>query len=426
MMTLPAIRGLADRIRVLWKRERNALAAFPVAARQALEETRLHETTLVSDVREWLARAPRLPRGQTMVEVLGQPAVPLYRDRSFIVSLNHRNLHRSDIHHHRSGLAYQLIEGTGLYVDYEFDDAEWCGKDLQVGTLRMIRGTLRRPGDSEAISAGYRPIHQVANVSRPQVTLVVKTLHMNRTASLRYLRPGVAFSRDVILSEAQHRRTELMIHLCGQGLEPARQFLRSCLHHLPEEEAFHIALEYYYACGDGEGLHEMVSESRWRASRALLRLVEGARQQITAAEPRELGVDLTALEDDATRLLALLTSMVSDRATRWRLMSEWAGKRSVEAVIARSLGRISAAGGPFQWNESSEAIFRVQLEGKEESEGARALAEEFDFGSLQQVQGEIRRFRKAAERIPFLRAWLPEPDRSRTPGRFPERVGTNA
>lgn len=194
---------------------------FPALASDALTRAAFHQSVTFADLLELLCdpQAPPLPRQLDPSGTFGDPPFTLYFGTLLALDIYFWHQPEVAIHNHSFHGAFTVLEGCSLHTHFAFTPSQqWPG--LQIGELKSAHIELLKKGDVRPITAGTTFIHQVAHLSSPCVSLVVRTLPRAGDPPIYdFLKPHCALLQQRHLSEQQMKRIALagLLHRIGRA-----------------------------------------------------------------------------------------------------------------------------------------------------------------------------------------------------------------
>ncbi len=194
MRAMDAFTDLGLRIAREWSRSRYDPRLLPGVACELLDQTRLDRVLDHPSILRWVASAETLPYQVNIEATFGEPPLTVFWHPDFFIEALFWSTATTAIHGHGFAGAFQVLAGTSLQSQFEFDHAGAAkGEPCLIGRLRQTSVALLRPGATQKIEPGDRFIHSVFHLGYPSVTLVVRT-RGGQSPQYTYHRPGVALA----------------------------------------------------------------------------------------------------------------------------------------------------------------------------------------------------------------------------------------
>ena len=119
--------------------------------------------------------------------MFGEPPLTLFWHSNFHIDALFWTTATTSIHGHGFVGAFQVMEGTSLQSEFEFEtDTPKKGR-CRIGQLRQVNASLLRTGVTQLIGGGERFIHSVFHLGFPSVTIVVRSHVAGVAAQYRLL-----------------------------------------------------------------------------------------------------------------------------------------------------------------------------------------------------------------------------------------------
>lgn len=392
---------LITRVGSAWDSRGRAPEAFTAIAEQELKRARLHESLDMSDVLAHLAETSAYPRQHDRHLIFGEPPVTIARGEGFHVDAYFWVNPSTSVHNHIFSGAFTVLHGVSLHVAYAFAVSEtFEGGAILTGSSTAAGVELLRAGAVRAIGNELQLVHRVAHLSRPTLSVVVRTSEPPPHAhAYTFLLPALAVVGPDRLAEGPRRQ-----------LEVARLLSRTPQ---PQSEALMATM-----IARAGGLHRL-----WLLRTVFFETWDlGLVTQLAEAAPETpwLGPALESFEqaasslanwqvvvDEGHRLFVALTASTADRAEIARIIEEYSGTPAVtEQILAwtREMSERGLTG--FLPSQHLEAVLRALLEGGGADEAATALARALGLADSTAVAGQIPALIEHLSGFPPLRPFL--------------------
>ncbi|MFL6216320.1 MAG: hypothetical protein ACJ74J_20725 [Blastocatellia bacterium] len=347
-----------------WRDEDYNEERFPAIAEQALIETAPHTRIDPWEVIRWVNTAAELPEQQDIAGRFGNPPLTLFNGPRFYVDIYYWLDGTTTIHQHAFSGAFQVLLGSSLHSQYDFEEERRINPHFSVGRVSLRQVELLKQGGVRPIWPGKLYIHSLFHLDRPSASIVIRTRRTPQALpQYNYYKPYFAMDpfyesaamnkrlqSAALLLGMEHPRADEMIGellACAdfQTTFTVIELLYNRLPHNPIEERFGLSL--------GRQRLEALFDTARRRHGALVDLIapvfaEAERQaylshrrgQITSIEHRFF-LALLLNVPDRSRVLDLVHERFPDRdpiaaAVSWT--EELASTRAIASAEANVLG----------------------------------------------------------------------------------------
>lgn len=159
-----------------WNKASAEGLGFPEFATQMMTGHEFHKNFNLEEVIKELLEEKIYPEQTHPHSTFGEPPITLYlsKDQTFYLDLYIWSEAQTSIHQHYFEGAFTVLQGTSLESDYEFHATRSLGTS-KIGKLH--KKALRKliPGDLRTIHFLDKLVHRVLHVSKPTVSLVLRT-----------------------------------------------------------------------------------------------------------------------------------------------------------------------------------------------------------------------------------------------------------
>jgi len=379
-----------------WREHDYSEAVFPRVAAQTLRRFDWSRSVDSEAVVRWLIEAPEVP-AQHLDSSFGQPPVMVFRGSRFFIEILFWVDSHTAIHQHGFSGAFLLLSGSSLHARYRFALRSAVNSYIRVGTLRLTKVELLRPGAIRQILAGDALIHSTMHLDRPTLTLVVRTLDESTpTPQYSYLPPHIAIAHRAV--DARLDRQLKLLELLRRCDAPsfathATSFLRHT--------------DYYAATLLFSQHHEDLREHSPETLERLLRVARRRHGELIDAWPEVFAEEARRDEIASLRpsarapehrffLAALMT--LPDRASIFELVARRHPRRSPKALVLRwvkelTAGDAGAAGNtlPIRLGPASLTVFEWLLDGLSWAQIVARLRRACAPAQLEHQQRNVRR-----------------------------------
>lgn len=190
---MEVIKYLAKRIDQSWQRMGHSEAAFADIAAESLSDAAIHRELTTADILRWLSSDVLLPTQFDLEAKFADPPLTLHVANAFYIAAYFWADGTTNVHQHAFTGAFQVLDGSSLHVEYEFERSSTHGDQLHFGRLGVRRHEVLKRGDVRRIPNGPSGIHSLFHLDQPSVTLIVRTTKGLTLPQLAYLAPGVAY-----------------------------------------------------------------------------------------------------------------------------------------------------------------------------------------------------------------------------------------
>jgi hypothetical protein len=168
-------RDLGALVEQRWRDEDYNEERFPAIAEQALAETAPHARIDPWEVIRWVNTTAELPEQQDVAGRFGNPPITLFNGPRFYVDLYYWLDGTTTIHQHAFCGAFQVLLGSSLHSQYDFDEQRRINPHFAIGRVSLRQVELLKQGDVRPIWPGRRYIHSLFHLDRPSASVVIRT-----------------------------------------------------------------------------------------------------------------------------------------------------------------------------------------------------------------------------------------------------------
>lgn len=205
-------------------------AGLSEVASGALERSEMRHQLTIRALCGHVARAARLATQLDPASAFGEPPVTLALAEGFHVDAYLWVQPTTVIHDHGFTGAFQVVEGVSMHTVGEFESDAPGDAPVRLGQLTLRPPELLRSGAVRRIEAGARFIHQVAHLSSPSLSLVVRTTSaLQVPTTYEYLPAGVAMATTYHLDHQHRRKLEIAGWVLRMGRDHALEDLRALM-----------------------------------------------------------------------------------------------------------------------------------------------------------------------------------------------------
>lgn len=375
-----AIKSLGHEIEEKWRQRECRWQDMPAIAHAALSQRALHQQFDEMELLRWAMTTTRFPKQHAQSNAFGQPPLTLWYGNGFFIELYFWVTPDTAIHDHGFAGAFTNLSGRSLHARYDFAVSEEPCRGVRTGELKLRSFETLQPGSVIAIDGARKFIHQVWHLSRPTITLVVRTVSLESSefVQFEYNSAGLAVRSD---TEAwTQKRTRLIDYLYRSenperdklisemivGAEPWSAFQLLRAYSFSRRQRYFDSFDHFDQLVETmKGRHGAWIECFSRALRRhdLYRLIRW--ENLRAVEHR--------------LFVALLLSTTTRRDLQARL-EEYLPGRDLVQIVSESLRSIrDAQGWTLAFSDLHLGIVNQMTRGLDTEEVVRAVAEEFEL-----------------------------------------------
>lgn len=335
-----AIHELADAIHKQWRERNYALEGFPEVAAEGLRRACLPEQLTPGDIIDWLENVGEnaLPRQYDLSNSFGEPAITLWRGERFYVEALFWTTGTTSIHQHGFLGAFQVLAGSSLHTEFDFEPHEAIGTFVKKGALVARTVRVLQRGAVHPIHAGDKLIHSLFHLDVPSVTIVVRTPSAQAgMPQFNYHRPGIAISPPRGLQWLT-KMTQGLLLLQTMGSEDFGRRAAGVLAKLDAESAVTMLFDLFWKTRDWARFQEILHDGL-AAHRPLASFLE----EVFLCLRRDTSLTTMrsrVLNPDHRFLLALLLN-VDSRQTVLELVRQRTGNPQPALAICDMLRELS-------------------------------------------------------------------------------------
>ncbi|MDI1431416.1 hypothetical protein [Polyangium sorediatum] len=392
---LDSIHALASEIERRWSSAEYRSTDFASIAHDCLAQAELHARFDEAEILRWAIAAEQLPEQHDLRGGFGQPPLTLWHGSRFFVDLYFWVTPETAVHDHGFTGAFTNLQGNSLHCMYGFDTHATPAPNLRLGSLALTGVEYLQPGSVRAIAGGRDFIHQVWHVSRPTITLVVRTFHEDGWSQFEYHPPGVAARIET--SAAFTRRFQLLEYLSRTD-HPSKESLAEelVLGGDPWSSFFYLTKVFAERSArssrDPASFERLLSRLTERHGDWIRHLGDAIR-----STDRHAGIRWARLADPTQRLVLALLSSLEDRTSIEDFITKHFPDAQPDAFLFEGLrGAREAQGITLNFSEGHWAILRNILRGATPEQiamslGGREALGEAQLGRLEAICADLRR-----------------------------------
>jgi hypothetical protein len=170
-----------------WQEAKLKGIAFSDFAFREMQENPFHENFNLQDNIKDILESPKYPEQSHPNSKFGDPPITLYisPDRSFFLDLYIWVESNTSTHQHTFEGAFTVLQGTSVETIYEFIKSRPIGPSSW-GKLVKKDLHLLKSGDLRRIWSKDKMIHRVLHVSKPTISLVLRTNNNKPVSDVQY------------------------------------------------------------------------------------------------------------------------------------------------------------------------------------------------------------------------------------------------
>jgi hypothetical protein len=413
-----AIEQTAARIEREWSRAGYRREVFPELAASEVATLLAGDALDLDGILASLAGAAQWCEPLDPYTQFGEPAVTLYKTERWNLDVYFWLHPLTALHDHRFCGAFGVVEGLTLNSTYAFEPREPMPRGVEHGSLVRLGCELLRPGSVRRILPGRAFIHQVLHLTRPSVSVALRTTREPDLPFQReYLWPGLSVPGLQHLSHSQRRKLELIGTLVALRRADATALIARMLDGEDEMCAFWMLYRLFHAAGlRPEALVPVLDASQATIGRhreALLRSLAGTAEaapywNAAREEPQRLLVALATSLEDADEILRLVEEYGAGEAPAAAIPKWLAGMRREELSqrALASLGRHAAPLARLDLSPRSLLLLRGILEREDRDAVLRRARSEDADAAPGALERELEELEQRIARVPLLRPFV--------------------
>jgi hypothetical protein len=184
---------LGKQVETLWRDRGYNEDDFAAICEQALRGAGLPEKVSAWEIINWALGETYLPEQRDLPAKFGDPPITLYNSPRFHIDIYFWLEGTTEIHQHGFCGAFQVLLGSSIHSNYDFDVQEKINTFTELGGINLAEVELLQVGDIRQILAGRQFIHALFHLDHPSATIVVRThgspLHLPQFS---YRKPSLA------------------------------------------------------------------------------------------------------------------------------------------------------------------------------------------------------------------------------------------
>jgi hypothetical protein len=204
-----AIDALVASVDAAWGAAGRDFDALPGVAAACLADCDLRALASVDALCEHVASTARLAPQLDPASQFGEPPVTLAVADGFHVDAYLWVRPATLVHDHGFCGAFCVAEGVSLLTRFAFESSDPAGAPVRRGDLRAAQPELLGRGAVREVWAGAVDVHQVAHLSYPSLSLLVRSTSARLAAPTYHYLGGFAVAGPSYLEPAMWRKLEL-------------------------------------------------------------------------------------------------------------------------------------------------------------------------------------------------------------------------
>jgi len=161
----------------------------------------------------------RLVRQLNADSEFGQPAITVFANEQFLISVLFWLEGTTNIHEHAFSGAFHVLHGQSLNTTFSFEEQRAVNEHLKLGILRenspelLHRGAIREiRSEGGLVHSGGATIHSLFHLAHPSATVLVRTYRASvARPQYTYWRPGIACNIDCDRKELKTEGTMMSL-----------------------------------------------------------------------------------------------------------------------------------------------------------------------------------------------------------------------
>ena len=394
------VRQLGEEVEEAWGRTDYATNAFAPIATKAVEGYALDEQFDLDEFRDWLSTADKLPEQRDPASRLGNPAITLWRNSRFVIDI-YFWIDPTGLHDHGFVGAFSNLAGESLHCVYGLGSVAEPAPGVLLSSLDLEIVERLDKGSIRPILGGRKFAHQVWHLSRPTVTMCVRTAdHDPRLGQYAYFYPRVGVEqrrKQGGQDQLFQKRLQFLSFLASSGDPLLERYVENLISNADAWQAIQFVLSLHDNAEGGLLEHLSLLNRLLDLLEARYGAWIGEFAASLEYRLRENRVKWRELRNADQRLLAAVLLTFSNRDDIIGAIRKYRGaNQPVEWIADRLKGMIGSNGLAVVINDFQFAMLRDLILGHSEAEvvGA-ALA----HGGHEQREADLHRLCSALKQI---------------------------
>lgn len=166
---------LGKQVEDLWRAKNYDEDLFPSIAAKALEEFDMPSKVSAWDTIKWTLGEVTLPDQRDLPGRFGDPPITFYNSPRFHIDVYFWLDGTTSIHQHAFCGAFQVMMGSSIHAQYNFDRKEHINVFTEIGDINLGDVELLTVGRVREILPGKEFIHALFHLDQPSATICVRT-----------------------------------------------------------------------------------------------------------------------------------------------------------------------------------------------------------------------------------------------------------
>jgi hypothetical protein len=381
-MLIDSVRQLGEEVEDAWGSADHAIDAFASIATRSVERFALHEQFNLDEIGEWLSETGDLAGQLDPKSRFGNPAITLWRNSRFLIDIYFWIDPETALHDHGFAGAFTNLAGESLHCVYDLDSVEEPAPGVILSSLDLQTVERLDKGSIRPILGGRKFVHRVWHISRPTVTMCVRTAGSGLgLGQYTYFYPHVGIEerrKQEEQDELLQKRLQFLSFLAASRDPRLERYVENLISNSDARQALQFILAVHDN-SEGEILEHLSLLDR------LLDLLEarygawiGEFASSLKYRLKENQVKWHELRDVDQRYLAAMLLTFFNRDEVIEGVSKYRGaNQPIEWVIERLRGMVASEGLAVIVNDFQFSVLRDLILGRPEAEVvAAALADE--------------------------------------------------
>jgi hypothetical protein len=376
-MLIDVARRLGAEVNERWSQKDWALDAFASIAADAIERFSPHERFDIAEFADWLTQSEDLPEQLDPNSRFADAPITVWRTSRFLIDIYFWTTPETSLHDHGFVGAFTNLLGESLHCVYRLGSVDEPEPGVMVTDLDLRAVEMLEKGSIRPILGGRQFIHRVTHISRPTVTLVVRTAGARSALpQYTYFYPSIgvqerrqADERDQLLQ----KRRRFLSFLATTG----NPHLESYVKQLIDQSDAREALRYVFKLNNDAGMPPLEHFSLLNRLFEHLEARYGAWiDKFGAAlthQIKENRVNWHEIHDVDQRFLAAVLLTFQNRAEVVETIRKYREPTNpVDWLVERLQAMIEAKGLAVVINDFQFSVLRDLIVGRSEAEAVEA------------------------------------------------------
>ncbi len=403
-MLLDSVRQLGEEVEDAWARADYAIDAFAPIAVRDLERHALHEQFDLGDFSDWLSQTDELAKQLGPRSKFGDPPITLWRSSRFVIDIYFWINPETALHDHGFAGAFTNLTGESLHCIYGLGPVEEPAPGVMLSSLDLQTVERLDKGSIRPILGGRKFVHRVWHISRPTVTICVRTAGGDPgLGQYTYFYPRVGVEerrKQEEEDELLQRRLKFLTFLASTGDPHLEHYVENLLKTADARQAIKFVLALNHNSEASVLEHLPLIDRLLDLMEARYGAWTGELAASLAYQLRENRVKWHDLRDVDQRFLAAVLLSFSNRAEVIEAVREFRGANEpVEWIIARLKGMLDSDGLAVNLDDFQFAVLHDLILGRPEAEVVAAAVAD---ARHEQTEADLQRLCSALKQIDFF------------------------